>query len=68
MARSKVDHIFDLVSVLQILKSPMILMGIVGMVVVFGMPKLMNNRKLLHPLLRGRFPPPLFCFCFQARI
>lgn len=34
---------FRLVSVLSILKNPMILMGLVSMVIFFGMPKLVEN-------------------------
>lgn len=35
----------SLVSVLTILKNPMILMGLVSMVMFIGMPKLMENSK-----------------------
>lgn len=41
-------------SVMSIFKNPMILMGLVSVVMIFGMPKLMENSKYFWMTLRGR--------------
>lgn len=49
MLLNQANNTRQIVSILSILKNPMILMGLVSMVLFIGMPKLIENSKSTSP-------------------